>query len=193
MRGSLRLEPVLIGLLCLGPLALAAFLYYGPFETGYLPHMQNPERELIRPPRQIPATRLSTASGETTSPAWSRKRWSLIYATMSACDHDCLLELNRLSQVYFALGADRDRAQRVFLFGGAPEPPFEGGAGMLVASLNDPAGAALVQVLGRQKIEKGRIFVADPHGNLILSYPPDADRAQLLKDLKRLLRLSGIG
>ena len=33
----------------------------------------------------------------------------------------------------------------------------------------------------------------DPHGNVILGYPPDADRSQLLKDLKRLLKLSTIG
>lgn len=193
MRGRWRLEPVLIGLICFGPLALAAFLYYGPFETAGLPRLQNPERELIEPPLPLPAVGLTTASGETSDPSWSRKRWSLIYATLRPCGHDCLRELNRLSQVYFALGGDRDRAQRVFLFGGAPAPPFNGGADMLVATLDDPAGAELVKVLGRRKIEGGRIFVADPHGNLVLSYPADADRSQLLKDLKRLLGLSGIG
>lgn len=193
MKRKLRPEPVLIGLLCLGPLALAAFLYYGPFQLSALPRIRNPERVLIQPPRRLPAVALPAASGKSAGPHWFRKRWSLIYATMSPCDHACLLEVNRLSQVYFALGGDRTRTRRVFLFGGTPKPPFEGGADMLVASLDGPAGARLVQVLGRDKITKGRIFVADPRGNLILSYPPDADRAHLLKDLKRLLGHSGVG
>jgi hypothetical protein len=53
--------------------------------------------------------------------------------------------------------------------------------------------AELIQVLGVDRLEQGRLFVVDPLGNLILSYPPDADQARLLKDLERLLSVSRIG
>ena len=192
MRGKFRLQPLLIGLLFLGPFALALFLYYGPFETGRLPKFGNSEREWIRPPPRLPALGLTTSDGAVSDPNWARGRWSLIYARLSACGEECLRQVNRLSQVYFALGSDRDRARRVFLFGAA-ELPFPGGADMLVARLTDAPGQEVAKMLGRGKIQQGRIFVADPHGNLILSYPPDADRSQLLKDLKRLLKLSTIG
>lgn len=192
MRGKFRLQPLLIGLLFLGPFALALFLYYGPFQTGRLPKFQNSEREFIRPPPRLPAVGLTTSSGAVSDANWARGRWSLIYARSSACGDECLRQVNRLSQVYFALGRDHDRARRVFLFGGA-ELPFHGGADMLVARLSDAPGRKVTKMLGAGKIQQGRIFVADPHGNLILSYPPNADRSQLLKDLKRLLKLSTIG
>ncbi|MND02408.1 hypothetical protein D3C83_217840 [compost metagenome] len=37
------------------------------------------------------------------------------------------------------------------------------------------------------------IYIADPHGNLMMSYPASGSARGLLKDLERLLRLSGIG
>ena len=37
------------------------------------------------------------------------------------------------------------------------------------------------------------IYIADPHGNLLMSYPASGSARGLLKDLERLLRLSGIG
>lgn len=192
MKRKVPFEPLLIGLLCLGPLALAVFLYYGPFDRADLPTLDNPERELIAPQVTLPAEALTRADGTLSEPDWARYRWSLIYAKMGVCDEKCLRELTRLSQVYFALGRDRDRARRVFLFAAA-EPPVQGGADVLVARLDDERGARLVPLLGRRKIEAGRIFVADPLGDLVLSYPPDADQSQLLEDLKRLLDVSGIG
>ncbi len=33
----------------------------------------------------------------------------------------------------------------------------------------------------------GRVYVADPRGFVILSYPPDVEQKELLRDLKRLL------
>jgi len=37
------------------------------------------------------------------------------------------------------------------------------------------------------------IYIADPHGNLMMSYPAGGSARGLLKDLERLLRLSSIG
>jgi hypothetical protein len=37
------------------------------------------------------------------------------------------------------------------------------------------------------------IYVIDPLGNLMMSFPRDPDPSKILKDLQRLLRLSQIG
>ena len=37
------------------------------------------------------------------------------------------------------------------------------------------------------------IYIVDPHGNLLMSYPASGSARGLLKDLERLLRLSSIG
>jgi cytochrome oxidase Cu insertion factor (SCO1/SenC/PrrC family) len=38
-----------------------------------------------------------------------------------------------------------------------------------------------------------RLYLVDPLGNLLMSYPPDAPPRALLDDLERLLKLSHIG
>ena len=45
-----RLTPWLIGLVCVGPLGLAALLYYGPWDLRALPQLPG-SRELVIPPR----------------------------------------------------------------------------------------------------------------------------------------------
>jgi hypothetical protein len=37
------------------------------------------------------------------------------------------------------------------------------------------------------------IYIVDPHGNLMMSYPASGSARGLLKDLERLLKLSHIG
>ena len=39
----------------------------------------------------------------------------------------------------------------------------------------------------------GRIYIVDPIGNIMMSYPPDADPTGMKKDLKRLLKVSKLG
>jgi hypothetical protein len=65
--------------------------------------------------------------------------------------------------------------------------------GLVTGLLDRERDAELIQVLGVDRLEQGRLFVVDPLGNLILSYPPDADQARLLKDLARLISVSRIG
>jgi hypothetical protein len=90
------------------------------------------------------------------------------------------------------LGRDRERAQRVFLTADIDSPIVES-PGLTIGLLNRDRDAELIQALGVDRLERGRLFVVDPLGNLILSYPPDADQARLLKDLERLLNVSRIG
>ena len=42
-------------------------------------------------------------------------------------------------------------------------------------------------------IKSGYIYISDPLGNLMMSYPADINPKGILKDLKKLLRASRIG
>jgi cytochrome oxidase Cu insertion factor (SCO1/SenC/PrrC family) len=160
--------------------------------VGGLAQVPNPDRELIANPPSVPLVALRRPDGTATDPAWSRSRWSLIYAKMTGCEGRCEEALTRLHQVYRALGADRDRVQQVFL---APANATEAAAAtdFLTGALDSPDGAELIRVLGPERLEDGRYFVVDPRGYVILSYPADADQKRLLDDLKRLLRASWVG
>lgn len=187
-----RREFVLVALVCLGPLALAALAYFGPANLRPAASLPNPDRELLPVPVSMPLVPLHQPSGTSTEPDWSRFRWSLIYARISPCEGRCVLHLERLTQVYLALGRDRERAQRVFLTADIDSPIVDS-LGFTIGLLNRDRDAELIQALGVDRLERGRLFVVDPLGNLILSYPPDADQARLLKDLERLLNVSRIG
>lgn len=188
-----RAWPVLaVAALFVGPLLLAIGLYAARGNFGGFAHLPNPDRELIENPPGLPLVGLDRPGGTATDPGWSRSRWSLIYAKMPACEGRCEAALTRLHQVYLALGGERDRVQLVFL-----APSSEAGAAaaadFLIGILDSPSGAELARVLGRDRVGAGRYFVVDPLGNLILSYPADADQSRLLKDLERLLDVSRVG
>ena len=182
--------PILIAVACLAPLALALVAYYVP--NAFTREMLvNPERTLLSSPVPLPAVPLRTAGGAT-APDWARYRWSLIYARITPCEGRCAADLGRLTAVYLALGRNRARVQRVLLLG---DETFSmtGDPELLVGYLDAARDVELVGALGREGLEQGRIFVVDPLGNLVMSYPPAPDQAQLLRDLERLLEVSRIG
>jgi cytochrome oxidase Cu insertion factor (SCO1/SenC/PrrC family) len=183
--------PILIAAACLGPFALALLAYYVPNELT-TQKLANPDRMLLASPVPLPRIGLRQAGGTTTRADWAQYRWSLIYARMTPCEGHCASDLARLSEVYLALGRNRARVQRVLLL--ADEDfRMTGDPTLLVGYLDGMRDAELVGALGLDWLEQGRIFVVDPLGNLVMSYPPQPDQARLLEDLERLLDVSRIG
>jgi len=182
-------EPLFLLLVFVVPLALAVIAFYGPWD--WVPRSAA-HGEFIQPPVPLPPGELTTLAGARTEPDWYRGRWSLIYARTAECREQCIAELNRLNQVRLALGDDLRRVQLVFLFSGAgPELPNE--AALLAVRLDDAAGAELLELLDAELIRSGRIYLADPLGNLVMTYPPDAEQRGILEDLERLLTVTVIG
>ena len=112
--------------------------------------------------------------------------WQLIYARMSPCEQQCAQHLGRLLQVQLALGprsgsrsAGRVARRRAFRSSAIAQ--------LTTLSLDDAAGRGIVDALGAERMVDGRVYVADPRGEVILSYPPDVEQKELLRDLKRLL------
>lgn len=177
------------------PLALSFYLYYG---TSWRPSGGAQHGELIDPARPLPSVRLPTAAGTLTDPEFLRGDWHLVYVGDGRCDAGCRESLVKARQVRLALDKDVNRLSRVFLYSGelgsrdylASEHPD-----MAAASLDADAGAELLAVFpaGPSALTAGRLYLVDPLGNLLMSYPPDASPRALLDDIERLLRLSHIG
>lgn len=167
--------PWLVALACFGPFVLAYALYYGPWGRALLDPLAG-SRELMAAPLPLPAEWRSGADHP----------WQLIYARTTPCEQSCATDLGRLLQVQLALAADRELVQRaVWHVGDLPrlEDPD-----LKASRLDSEAGAAVVAALGAERLGDGRVLVADPLGNAILTYPKDVDQKELLRDLKRLLR-----
>ena len=179
------LVPWLVALAVFGPFVAALLLYYVPADFDWLPRLPG-SRELLDPPLSAPATWLETAAGA----AAGRYRWFLIYAKMRACDRPCYVTLERLRQVQAALASDADRVRRVLWHTGDP-PSVPGDPELALRRIDDAPGEGVVRALGAERLEAGRIYVADPRGYLVASYPADVAQKELLRDLKRLLSISG--
>jgi cytochrome oxidase Cu insertion factor (SCO1/SenC/PrrC family) len=180
------------------PLAIAFWMYYGP--TGWRPAGDASKGDLIDPARPLPEIALPTMDGGTTTPAFLRGKWTMLYVGDGLCDDRCRKALYLTRQSRIALNKDMDRVQRVLLvtdrccdraFLAAEHPD------LVVARVEDAASAALLGPFpvygGVPLAAAGRIYLVDPLGNLLMSYAPDAPDKALLTDVKKLLRLSHIG
>jgi cytochrome oxidase Cu insertion factor (SCO1/SenC/PrrC family) len=182
------------------PLAVAFWLYYGP--SHWRPAGGTNQGEIIDPARPLPRVSLEKADGTQTGDQFLSGKWTMVYVGDGACGPDCRKALYLTRQSRIALNKDMDRLQRVFLVTQrccdrrylAAEHPD-----LLVARLDSPAGAQLLQAFPEYTDvpgvtnAAGRIYLVDPLGNLMMSYPRSAPNKALLTDLKKLLRLSHIG
>ena len=175
------LVPGLVALAVFGPFAAALLLYYVPPDLDWLPRLPG-SRELFQPPLAAPPGWLDA----TPDAGAGRYRWFLIYAKMTACDRPCSVALERLRQVHAALAGDADRVQRVYWYAGAA-PDVAADRDLTLRRIDDAAGESTVRKLGADRLEAGRVYVADPRGLIVASYPADVEQKELLRDLKRLL------
>ena len=166
--------PWLVAVVCFGPFAAALFIYYvAPTSLPQLPG----SRELLADPVPLPPEWRS--AGDTAG------AWQLIYARMSPCEQQCAQHLARLLQVQLALGRDQSRVRRVVWHAGSL--PELRDPELTKLTLDDAAGRGIAAALGAERMVDGRVYVADPRGEIILSYPPDVGQKELLRDLERLL------
>jgi hypothetical protein len=186
-----RVSPLtLLAVVFFGPFVLAVVLYMWRDSFGGFELMPNADRELIESSPVMPSIDLATADGIVADVF--RSRWSIIYARMPACGAACADALDRIHRVHVALGKERERVRLLFLAPAAELGAATGDA-FLEAALDSADGIVLARLLGPERLADGRYFVVDPLGNLILSYPADADQGRLLEDLERLLDVSRIG
>jgi hypothetical protein len=192
-RSRQRRTLLLIGLLFLLPVALAFYLYYG--HGNWRPTETTNHGDLIVPPRALPVVTLRGPEGAASERRFDHS-WSLIYVGDGSCDARCREALYVMRQVRLALNRDSDRVQRTFLYTGdcCDEPYFaQQQAGVIRLNLDSDVGGRLLRAFPTPPVESGRIWLCDPHGNLMMSYASGADAKGMLADLKRLLNLSHIG
>lgn len=194
-----RRQLILLAALFFVPLAVAFWLYYGPGD--WRPVGGTNKGDLIDPAVPLPAVALVRADGTPTGADFLRGRWTIAYVGDGGCDERCRNALHLSRQSRIALNKDMDRVQRVFLATGhcCDEAWLESEhPDLVLVRLGDDAGSqsllgAFPRYDGVAPAAAGRLYVIDPLGNLLLSYPPQAPDKALLTDVKKLLRLSHIG
>jgi hypothetical protein len=217
--GRQRRALIALALLFFAPLALAFILYYG---IGWRPGGRVNHGDLVEPPVPLPDLALPRvdeprpevagaavpAAAALTASTFLKGKWTLLYLGPGSCSAGCRTDLYNTRQVRAALGADRERVQRVFLAEGAccdldwlreQQPDLitvraSAAAAPLAAILERAGqGAAAARGAAAGPAAADRVYLVDPLGNLMMSYGLDARPKGMLEDLKKLLRLSHVG
>ncbi len=92
------------------------------------------------------------------------------------------------------LGKEMDRLQRAFLHDDtAPDTVFLADEHQGLITMEDSSLAGLLNNKMPADLPAGGYFLIDPLGNLVMYFRPDIDPADMVDDIKHLLRLSRIG
>ena len=161
------------------PLAAALLSYFGGLA---LPQGKVNKGALVLQQPPLPQWNLTTVNGA----AWQGQgRWQLLLV-VSQCQQPCQHWQHLLEQIKTSLGRDRHRVQPQLVL---PNLAAITGTVEILDKRQDRA----VLISPQATIVPPGIWLADPLGNLVLHYRLDQPPQDLVKDLKRLLKVSKVG
>ncbi len=194
-----RRKLLLLAAVFFGPLAAAYALYYF---SDWRPGATVNKGHLLDPARPLPRLALSTADGRPVAAEELRRNWTLLYVGSSNCAEECRQALYNARQVHTALGKEAHRVQGVYIatddvsLSALQNFLDEEHRGIKLWTTELAARIELMMFLGSAGMNPeapGNIYLVDPLGNWVLYYLPDDPPKGMLKDLKKLLRVSRVG
>lgn len=148
---------------------------------------------LVDPPRQLSDVVLQDPlSGET---AKLHGKWTMFTLASADCDNNCKENMYRMRQIRLAMGIESHRVQRVSYFADINMlrnqiDILKDYPGHLLASSGNIDNEFLSVFVIDNMTYENAIFLIDPFGFLMMVYPESTDPSGIIKDLKKLLRIS---
>lgn len=182
-------------------LLILAVIFILPFTVAATLHLLNLKPsghsygDLIQPPQALVFPVMHDAQGkEFTASQWF-KIWSVVIVDSTGCAQPCQAQVHLLKQVHTSLNKDKHRLQRVLL---VPAEIKTDALAVLQKQYPDlliltGANAETTQFSAQFKVAGAQIYLVDPLGNLMMSYPEKMDPKGIFSDLKRLLKNSWAG
>ncbi len=190
-----RLKLILVFALFFGPLFVAVVWYHG-LGAVYAPRSSVNHAPLITPPAALADFRNLRLDGSLLEMDGLRGYWTVVHRLERACGSDCEVSLYNTRQTRLALGKDATRVRRILL--GDDQ-------GLMTAAVQAHPDMEIV-LRGEGGLEEQVIPVAsemnagpddalliDPLGNVMMLIPVTINPSDLLKDLKKLMKLSQVG
>jgi hypothetical protein len=175
-------------------LLLIAAVVVAPIVASYLAYYLFPREERVNygtllPTVPAPAIQGTRDDGSPFRLEELRGRWVLLASGRGECDSACERKLYAIRQARTMQGKDQDRIVRVWIVVGDSAPAatlLAKHSGLVVVRAAETAPAMLSG-------GADSLYLIDPLGNLVLSFPDDPDIKGIANDLTRLLKASRIG
>ncbi len=193
-------------------LLLASFVI--PFVVGEFAYKQHwykggetNKGQLLQPPLAFAGLQARDAAGKALDAAFAKDSWWMLYVLPADCAAACRNRLFQMRQSPLALGKEGDRLRAVLVVTGPVAAETE------TLLQNEFAGFLRVEASAAQvdKVmapaaghapasQAGLLYLMDPMGWIMLTYPPEADEKtsiikaeDALDDLRKMLKNSRIG
>ena len=193
VRNRKRLTLIALMALFLSPV-LAAWLW--------TPDTFRNRGELIDPPQPLVNVAMISPDGRDVDLTNLFGRWTYVFFVEAGCDESCKQLADAVERVRLSQGKNEKRV-RLMVITLSPDalPSLEeirlSMPKTIVLGVNETEKEQLLRQFipggGGSAAPSGGIFLIDPMGNLMMSYPATADPTDLRKDISRLLRASRIG
>jgi hypothetical protein len=154
---------------------------------------------LVAPARPVTAAGLAAADGAALADDALRGRWTYVLFAPAGCGEPCREQLYLTRQVRLAVNKDVSRVQRLLVLPAAPSGAAraelaERHADLRIAVSSSTDAPFVMPFRGEAFAPDGsQYFLVDPLGNLMMRYDGDAPGKGVLKDLRKLLKVSQIG
>ena len=192
-----RTPLVLIILFSLAPVLAAVLAYLNP---GFRPEGSVAYGMLIEPQRPIPASAelvATTLDGKPFDVGTLKGKWLLVTADGGDCQDACARKLFILRNSHASQGKNVERLARVWFITDdqpVPEKVLEAYRGTIMLRVkSEQLAAFLLASPSAVPTLAEPMWIIDPHANLILQYPTNAEPEKVRKDISKLVYNSRIG
>ena len=150
---------------------------------------------LVQPPKSLPIPILHDIKAKEFKPQQWQKIWSVVTLDDGQCAVPCQAQVHMLKQVHTSLNKEIKRVQRVLLVPAEMKPEVFNALQKQYPDLIILAAAdeTTAKFAAEFKVANASVYLVDPLGNLMMSYPEKFDPKGLRSDLLRLLKNSWAG
>lgn len=178
-----------------------AIIFVLPFTVAATLHLLNVHPSgksygnLVNPPHVLQFSVLHDAQGKIFMPQQWQKKWNMVMVDSTGCEESCQKQVHLLKQVQTSLDKDAHRLQRVLLVPTVLKAEVFNDLQKQYPDLIILVGAdaKTIKFAGQFNATLGSVYLVDPLGNLMMSYPENINPKGLYSDLKRLLKNSWAG
>ena len=152
--------------------------------------------ELIHPAQPIQTLKLSLDNSASYSLNDIKGKWTYLVYVEDTCNLECEAALFKIRQTRISTGRERNRVQLLLATGPGKSVSIDND----IVARNPRVVFSKIkeltisdEVAEKEKLQSAYIYIIDPNGNLMMKYDDAATAKGMLKDIKKLLKLSNIG
>ena len=193
-----RVQFVMLALLFMAPVIAAwvAWQYVGEHGIASTTNAGN----LVVPARPLETRGLVDVQRQQLGKEKLKGRWSYIVFAPNGCDDRCQRQIHDTRQIRTSVNKDMHRVQRILVLGETPSAERlvamnEQHPDMMITIAEQQDGEGFAQQFSRAGFSSNgeMFFLVDPLGNLMMVYEKQVPASGVLKDLRKLLKVSQIG